>query len=121
MTPDGFDIARATALRDLGARGYDDAPTVSLLEDLLAKRRWWVDEWPEGAAFLPGLIAQDLQDALLDAGTRWPECRSCETDAVHCLHVDPPLDSEPSWVCDEAGVVVAPVGALNRSADSHHS
>ncbi|MGH3358531.1 MAG: hypothetical protein ACRDO7_06980 [Nocardioidaceae bacterium] len=114
MTPDGLDVARAAAVRDLCAYGSDDAATVSLLDDVIAARRWWVDEWPDGEAFLPGLIAQDLQDALLDAGVRWPQCRHCDDGVVHCLHVDPPLDADPSWVCDEAAVVVARVGDLTR-------
>jgi len=112
MQSDPLDIARAYVLRDLCARGYDDAPTVSLLDQTVSDRRWWVEEWPDGAGFLPGLVAQDLQDALHDRGVRWPQCRSCETDAVHCLHVDPPLDTEPSWVCDEGAIVVARVGSL---------
>lgn len=114
MPPDAFDIARACALRDLSARGYDDAARVSLLDELVAARRWWVKEWPEGAAFLPGLIAQDLQDALHDRGIRWPQCTSCATEAEHCLHVDPPLDTDPMWVCDEAGALAAPIGALDK-------
>ncbi|UYM06736.1 hypothetical protein [Solicola gregarius] len=115
MPADAFDIARACALRDLCASGHDDARTVSLLDQVVADRRWWVDEWPDGAAFLPGLVAQDLQDALHDRGVRWPQCTACETDAVHCLQVDPPLDADPSWVCDEAGIVVAAIGALGTT------
>lgn len=112
MPSDALDVARAHALRDLCARGYDDARTVSLLDKVISERRWWVEEWPDGAKFLPGLVAQDLQDALHDRGVRWPKCTVCAIDAVHCLHVDPPLDADPSWVCDESAVVVARVGEL---------
>ena len=112
MPFDALDIARARVLNDLCARAYDDARTVSLLDEVVAGRRWWVEEWPDGAAFLPGLVAQDLQDALRDRGVRWPECTGCETEAVHCLHVDPPLDAAPSWVCAEAGIIAARVGEL---------
>lgn len=107
-------MARAAALRDLGAYGFDDARIVSMLDDVVAQRRWWLDQWPEGEAFLPGLIAQDLQDTLLDAGTYWPQCRTCDGDVVHCLHVDPPLDANPSWVCDEGAVIVAAIGTLGK-------
>lgn len=113
MAPDGLDVARAAAVRDLCACGHDDATTVSLLDEVVAARRWWLDEWPDGEAFLPGLIAQDLQDTLLDAGVRWPQCSHCDDEVVHSLHVDPPLDAEACWVCDRAAVVVARVGELN--------
>ncbi|UPK74474.1 hypothetical protein MU582_18860 [Nocardioidaceae bacterium SCSIO 66511] len=111
---DALDIARARVLHDLCARDLDDARTVSLLDEVVAGRRWWVDEWPDGAAFLPGLVAQDLQDALHDRGVRWPQCTACDTEALHSLHVDPPLDVTPSWVCDEGAVVAARVGELDR-------
>ena len=113
MPSDPLAVARAQVLHDLCARGDDDARTVSLLDEVVAGRRWWVEEWPDGAGFLPGLVAQDLQDALHDRGVRWPPCTACETEALHSLHVDPPLDTDPSWVCDEAGISVARVGQLD--------
>jgi len=32
----------------------------------------------------------------------------------HELRVAPDLGEDPHWVCEEGGVVVAPVGALHR-------
>jgi hypothetical protein len=33
---------------------------------------------------------------------------------AHELRVTPDLGEDPHWVCEEGGVVVAPVGALRR-------
>lgn len=32
--------------------------------------------------------------------------------AEHALRVSPELGADPHWVCEEAGIVVAPVGGL---------
>lgn len=48
--------ARALVLHDLAARGFDDAHIVSLLEDVLASRQWWLDQWPGGAEHIAGLV-----------------------------------------------------------------
>lgn len=106
--------ARAAILSDLRARGMEDVAAVSALEDALAQRRWWAEQWPEGEPFVAGLVAQDVQDALLDAGGRWPECRACPTQApVHTLAIRPDLGGpDPVWMCEHAGVVVGPVGRL---------
>jgi hypothetical protein len=102
--------ARARVLADLRARDAADAEVVSLLEAALSKRRWWLEQWPQGAEFVPGLLAQDVQDALLETRGRWPLCPRC--DDPHALAVEPELGADPHWVCEARGEAVAPVGAL---------
>ncbi|WP_042398607.1 hypothetical protein [Streptacidiphilus carbonis] len=105
--------ARAGVLRDLTTRDIADAGVVSLLEDAVAQRRWWVEQWPDGAEFLLGLVAQDIQDALLDSYGRWPLCGSCAVEGeLQALSVEPELGPDPHWVCEKEGVVVAAVGSL---------
>ncbi len=109
--------ARARVLHDLDACRMADATAVSALEDALSQRGWWVSQWPDGAPFLVGLVAQDVQDALLDAGSRWPRCTACEETAEHTLGVEPELGDAPRGVCSESGIDVAPRGgrrALQR-------
>ncbi|MBD0739877.1 hypothetical protein [Streptomyces sp. CBMA29] len=102
--------ARALVLSDLSARGVAEADIVSLVEDAVSKRRWWLEQWPDGAEYIPGLLAQDVQDALLEHYGRWPLCPDC--DDPHALAVEPELGPDPHWVCEARGAVVAPVGAL---------
>lgn len=105
--------ARAVVLRDLEATGVADATSVSALETALAGRRWWLVEWPAGAEFVAGLVAQDVQDALLDGAGRWPLCRVCE-EGVHALHIHPDLGGPgPRWVCEETGREISPLGGLH--------
>lgn len=104
--------ARAKVLHDLEARGFADAAVVSALESTLDERKWWIEQWAEGAPFVPGLVAQDVQDALLDSIGRWPCCTACDQAAEHALSIEPALGEDPHWVCDEAGIVVAPLGEL---------
>lgn len=104
--------ARALVLADLVAGDVAEADIVSMVEDAVAQRRWWVEQWPDGAAFVPGLVAQDVQDALLEAYGRWPLCPVCDADDPHALDVEPELGEDPHWVCPKAAVVVAPVGSL---------
>jgi hypothetical protein len=105
--------ARALMLHDLAARDIADAAVVSLVEDAVAHRRWWAEQWPEGAGFLPGLVAQDVQDALLDRYGRWPLCEECAAGGdPHALSVEPELGPDPHWVCGKHGAVVAAVGEL---------
>lgn len=100
-------------LRDLQKTGVADARTVSLLEEAVAQRAWWVEQWAEGRDFVVGLVAQDVQDALLESRGRWPLCTACEDDSPHALYVSPDLGGpDPHWVCEESGTVVAPVGQL---------
>lgn len=103
--------ARALVLRDLEATGIATADIVSLLEDAVAERRWWVDQWPAGAAYIVGLVAQDVQDRLLDRTGRWPLCTLHEEEP---LVVEPELGEAPAWVCQQACGAVAPIGGLPR-------
>lgn len=106
--------ARALVLHDLEATGVASADVVSLLEDALIERRWWAEQWPQGRVYVDGLVAQDIQDALLDRAGRWPLCPRCE-DATHALHIHPELGGpEPSWVCEQSGTVIAALGELPR-------
>lgn len=110
--------ARALVLRDLQARGMATPEAVNALEDAVAERGWWADQWPEGAVYVAGLVAQDVQDALFETGGRWPLCRACGAVgevAIHSLYIAPDLGGpDPVWICEESGDVVAPLGALDR-------
>jgi hypothetical protein len=104
--------ARAMVLHDLAARGFDDAAMVSLLEDAVAERQWWLDQWPDGAEHIAGLVAQDVQDRLVDSGVRWPRCTACDDLHDHELRIEPELGPDPHWVCERAGISVSPLGHL---------
>ena len=104
--------ARALVLADLSAGDVARADVVSLVEDAVVHRRWWVQQWPEGAGYVTGLIAQDVQDALLEKYGRWPLCPVCGGSELHALQVDPELGPDPHWVCAKTATVVAPVGRL---------
>jgi hypothetical protein len=105
--------ARALVLHDLEATGVADPDVVSLLEESVSQRRWWATEWPEGSTYVAGLVAQDVQDALLDRVGRWPLCRACEDDDSHALYVHPEIGGpDPTWVCERSGAAVAPLGGL---------
>ena len=105
--------ARALILADLSARDVADAAVVSLVEDAVTHRRWWLEQWPDGAGYVLGLVAQDVQDKLLEQYGRWPLCTACaEAGDPHALSVEPELGPEPHWVCGKEAAVVAPVGAL---------
>ena len=56
--------ARARVLADLEARNHASAAAVSALEDAVAQRKWWAEQWPQGEQYVAGLVAQDVQDAL---------------------------------------------------------
>lgn len=111
--------ARARVLADLQARSLATAEAVTLLEEACAERRWWLEQWADGAPYVVGLVAQDVQDRLADEFGRsdprglWPTCPRCDDGPVHALHVDPDLGGpDPQWVCEETGQTVAAVGAL---------
>lgn len=114
--PDPLELAlhaaRALVLADLSARDVAEAEIVSLVEDAVAQRRWWAEQWPDGLPYVAGLVAQDVQDALLERYGRWPLCPVCDAGDPHALDVEPELGPDPHWVCGRAGVVVAPVGGL---------
>ncbi|MGK4582471.1 hypothetical protein [Kitasatospora sp. HPMI-4] len=105
--------ARALVLADLTARDVAEAAVVSLVEKAVVHRRWWLEQWPAGVEFVLGLLAQDIQDALLEEYGRWPLCTVCAAEGdPHALSVEPELGPEPHWVCGKNGTVVAPVGQL---------
>ena len=106
--------ARALILADLEAADVAHADIVSLVEESVAHRRWWVGEWPEGVAYVDGLVAQDVQDALLERYGRWPVCPVCVGADPHALDVEPELGENPHWVCGKTMTVVARVGALRE-------
>jgi hypothetical protein len=100
-------------LADLHARGKDSPGAVSALEDALAQRRWWAEQWPEGEIYVAGLVAQDVQDALFEQHGRWPECTLCGDGPGHSLYIHPDLGGpDPMWVCEEAGNAVCELGDL---------
>ena len=107
--------ARALVLADLVAREVAEADVVSMVEESVLQRRWWVEQWPDGAAFVAGLVAQDVQDALLERFGRWPLCPVCVAGDPHALEVEPELGPDPHWVCHQAGVRVAAVGGLGAA------
>jgi hypothetical protein len=104
--------ARALVLADLEACRAADPETVSVLEDSVAQRRWWVQQWPEGAELVAGLVAQDVQDGILDRLGRWPVCRRCGDTDGHSLYIEPELGPDPHWVCEKTATVVARLGGL---------
>ncbi len=108
--PDPIFDARARVLHDLGARGLEVPSFVDVVDEAVAARRWWVEQWAEGSRYVAGLVAQDVQDRLLDDGLgRWP---ACDESSPHELPVQPELGPDPHWVCERAGMSVAPLGAL---------
>lgn len=106
--------ARARVLADLQARQQATPAAVSALEDAVSQRQWWAEQWPEGAVYVAGLVAQDVQDALFETSGRWPLCHDCGDRAPqHALYIQPDLGGpDPVWVCEESGDVVAPLGGL---------
>ena len=106
--------ARARVLADLEAQQRATPRAVSALEDAVSARTWWAEQWPEGQVYVAGLVAQDVQDALLETEGRWPVCRECGQDVPqHALYIHPDLGGpDPMWVCEESGEPVAPLGQL---------
>ena len=113
--------ARALVMADLVAGGVAEAGIVSMVEDAVTHRRWWVEQWPEGVSFVTGLVAQDVQDALLERYGRWPLCPVCGSGDPHSLDVEPELGPDPHWVCHKAGVRVARVGGLGAAGGAASS
>jgi hypothetical protein len=78
----------------------------------MSQRTWWAEQWPEGEAYVAGLVAQDVQDALFETTGRWPLCTGCN-GPEHALYIQPDLGGpDPMWVCEETGEAVAPLGHL---------
>ena len=112
---DALMTARALVLHDLEVTGAAGPDTVSALEASVATRRWWAAQWEEGRVYVAGLVAQDVQDALLEQFGRWPLCRACDELDPHALYIHPELGGpEPTWVCENSGISVAPLGSLTR-------
>ena len=112
---DALLVARALVLHDLEVTGAADVTTVSALEAAVTTRRWWTSQWSEGRRYVAGLVAQDVQDALIDSVGRWPLCRACDLLDPHSLHIHPELGGpDPTWVCEQSGIAVAPLGGLTR-------
>lgn len=113
--PDALMAARALVLHDLEVTGMADVDTVDALEVAVSTRRWWAEQWSEGAVYVAGLVAQDVQDALLERVGRWPLCRACDETDPHALYIHPELGGpEPTWVCETSGIAVAALGLLPR-------
>lgn len=107
--------ARALVLHDLEATSAANPGSVSALEESVTTRRWWASQWEEGKQYVAGLIAQDVQDALLQDSGRWPLCRACDQLDPHALYIHPELGGpDPTWVCEVSGITVAPLGGLLR-------
>lgn len=105
--------ARAALVRDLQSSGAADKTSVSIVEAAVAARRWWLEQWPAGAPYLAGQVAQDVQDALLPVIGRWPPCPLHEDDAEpHELRITPDLGRDPHWFCEDHEISLAPLGAL---------
>lgn len=105
--------ARARVLADLAARRQATPEAVSALEESCSSRTWWAEQWPAGEVYVAGLVAQDVQDALLETVGRWPVCLGCEDAPQHALYIQPDLGGpDPHWVCEESGAVAAALGAL---------
>jgi hypothetical protein len=100
-----LEAARDAVRRDLG-----DPAREELLGRCVEHRRWWVEQWPDGAQFLTCLLAQDVQEAVQEsADPHWPLCAE---HGDHALAVEPDLGTDPFWVCERSGLPVAPVGSL---------
>lgn len=112
MSTDPLLQARALVLHDLAVHAATDPAVVSMVEDVVAGRRWWVREWPEGAAYVAGQVAQDVQERMIDEVSRWPRCPRHSDAEAHELHITPDLGPDPHWVCETDGAVVAPLGGL---------
>jgi hypothetical protein len=106
--------ARALVLADLQARHRATPDAVDALEDACANRGWWARQWPEGEVYVAGLVAQDVQDALFERVGRWPLCLACDPEEPeHALYIEPDIGGpSPTWVCEESGRVIAPLGRL---------
>jgi hypothetical protein len=109
-----FLAARARVLADLQSRQLATPELVSVLEDAVESRRWWAEQWPEGEVYVAGLVAQDVQDAVFDAGGRWPVCQGCPDAPEHTLQIQPDLGGpDPVWVCEQSRTPVAELGRLS--------
>jgi len=111
VTPDeALDLARDALDADLRSTRSWTPITRAALEAAVEGRRAWAHAWPEGAEHVPGLVAQDLQEALHESvDPRWPPCGE---HSDHALAIEPDLGPDPFWVCEVTGLPIAPVGGL---------
>lgn len=117
-TDDPLLHARAQVLHDMEVTGIADPATVSTLEEAVATRRWWAAQWDQGPAYVAGLVAQDVQDELLQERGRWPVCPVCN-GATHALYIHPEIGGpDPVWLCEQTGRPVAPLGGLSADGSS---
>jgi len=100
--------ARSAVERDLGPAYADVVPPA------VEHRRWWLEQWPDGAPLVLCLLAQDVQETVHLRNPLWPTCSepSCPEVGRHPLFVEPDLGPDPFWVCHTTGLPVAPVGSL---------
>ena len=112
MTPEqAVREARVAVARDVGDARWEDA-----LDTAVAHRTWWLEQWPDGAPHVLGLLAQDVQEAVHGRDPLWPPCPepTCAEMGRHALFVEPDLGPDPFWTCHITGLPVAPVGSLPR-------
>ena len=101
---DALRQARASVLAD-----GDDPRRAPLGAEALTHRTWWLEQWPEGAPHVLGLLAQDVQEAVHADDPLWPLCPQHQD---HALFVEPDLGPDPFWCCLRTGLPVAAVGSL---------
>jgi len=102
MSP--LEAAHAAVTADLADPSYD-----GVVQQCVASRQWWLEQWAEGAPFLLCLLAQDVQEAVRERQPLWPVCPE---HGDHPLFVEPDLGTDPFWVCERSGLPVAAVGSL---------
>ena len=112
MTHPALAAAADAVRRDLPSAAYDAA-----LQDAVTQRGWWLAQWADGAAYVLGLLAQDLQEVVHADDPQWPLCSetTCPARFGHALFVEPDLGADPFWTCHRTGLPVAPVGGLSPS------
>lgn len=99
-----IDAARRLVEHDLHGRWE------AALETAVTYRTWWLEQWPDGGDLVPGLLAQDVQEAVHAADDPlWPLCPTCRD---HALFVEPDLGPDAFWVCHRTGLPLAEVGQL---------
>lgn len=110
---DALSAPRALVAADLADPRFEAA-----LDEAVAHRRWWLEQWPAGAPYVVGLLAQDVQEAVHADDPMWPLCTetSCPASLGHALFVEPDLGDDPFWTCHRTGLPVAAVGQLNPAS-----
>ena len=105
--------AAAAALHDLEATGQWSDRSAAAVAAAVGERTWWLDQWPQGAEHLLGLIAQDVQEWMHTHDPDWP---LCPEHRDHALFVEPDLGPDPFWVCHRSGLPIAGVGQLEKAS-----